>query len=98
MTHARGAHERFLQHFEFDACELSFSSHVVAMDQGMPVHAVQIFPRRLFSQPRMYKNLTSGINRPKDLWKRRFRSIFSLLSGKSSRHLMREMTKYIVVR
>jgi 4,5-dihydroxyphthalate decarboxylase len=63
----QGRHERFLQHFEFDACELSFSSYVVAMDQGVPVHAVPVFPRRLFSQSQMYKNLKSGINHPKDL-------------------------------
>ena len=63
----QGRHERFLQHFEFDACELSFSSYVVAVDQGVPVHAVPIFPRRLFSQSQMYKNLKSGINSAKDL-------------------------------
>jgi 4,5-dihydroxyphthalate decarboxylase len=63
----QGRHERFLQHFEFDACELSFSSYVVAMDQGVPVQAVPIFPRRLFSQSQMFKNLKSGINSPQDL-------------------------------
>jgi 4,5-dihydroxyphthalate decarboxylase len=46
----QGRHERFLHQFEFDACELSFSSYVVAVDQSLPVHAVPIFPRRLFSQ------------------------------------------------
>ncbi len=63
----QGRHERFLQHFEFDASELSFSSYVVAVDQNLPVHAVPIFPRRLFSQSQMYKNLKSGIDGPKDL-------------------------------
>ena len=63
----QGRHERFLQQFEFDACELSFSSYVVAVDQGMPVNAVPVFPRRLFSQSQMYKNLNSGIVSPKDL-------------------------------
>ena len=63
----QGRHERFLQHFEFDACELSFSSYVVAMDQGVPVHAVPVFPRRLFSQSQMYKNVKSGISNPQDL-------------------------------
>ena len=63
----QGRHERFLRDFEFDACELSFSSYVVAMDQGAPIHAVPIFPRRLFSQSQMYKNLKSGIESPKDL-------------------------------
>ncbi|NIO10846.1 MAG: ABC transporter substrate-binding protein [Deltaproteobacteria bacterium] len=63
----QGRHERFLRDFEFDACELSFSSYVVAVDQGAPVQAVPIFPRRLFSQSQMYKNLNSGIDSPKDL-------------------------------
>jgi len=63
----QGRHERFLQQFEFDACELSFSSYVVAVDQDIPVNAVPVFPRRLFSQSQMYKNLNSGIDSPKDL-------------------------------
>jgi len=63
----QGRHERFLQHFEFDACELSLSSYLIAVDQGLPVHAVPIFPRRLFSQSQMYKNLNCGIHGPKDL-------------------------------
>jgi 4,5-dihydroxyphthalate decarboxylase len=63
----QGRHERFLRELEFDACELSFSSYVVAVDQGAPVHAVPVFPRRLFSQSQMYKNLNSGIDSPKDL-------------------------------
>lgn len=63
----QGRHERFLQHFEFDAAELSFSSYSIAIDQGLPVHAVPIFPRRLFSQSQMYKNVNCGISAPKDL-------------------------------
>ena len=63
----QGRHERFLQHFEFDAAELSFSSYLIAIDQGLPVHAVPIFPRRLFSQSQMYKNVNCGIRTPKDL-------------------------------
>ena len=63
----QGRHERFLQHFEFDAAELSLSSYLIAVDKGLPVQAVPIFPRRLFSQSQMYKNLHCGINRPQDL-------------------------------
>lgn len=63
----QGRHERFLQHFEFDAAELSFSSYCIAIDQGMQVHAVPIFPRRLFSQSQMYKNVNCAIQSPKDL-------------------------------
>lgn len=63
----QGRHERFLQDFEFDAAELSFSSYLIAVDQGLPVHAVPIFPRRLFSQSQMYKNVHCGIRSPGDL-------------------------------
>ena len=63
----QGRHERFLQHFEFDAAELPLSSYLIAVDQGVPVHSVPIFPRRLFSQSQMYKNVNCGIDAPKDL-------------------------------
>lgn len=67
----QGRHERFLQHWEFDAAELSFSSYCIAVDQGMPVHAVPIFPRRLFSQSQMYRNVNCGIQSPRDLMGKR---------------------------
>ncbi len=63
----QGRHERFLQRFEFDAAELSLSSYLVAVDQGLPVHAVPIFPRRLFSQSQMYRNVNCGIESVRDL-------------------------------
>jgi 4,5-dihydroxyphthalate decarboxylase len=63
----QGRHERFLRDFEFDAAELSFSSYLIAVDQGLPVHAVPVFPRRLFSQSQMYKNTHCGIESPMDL-------------------------------
>lgn len=63
----QGRHERFLQDFEFDAAELSLSSYLIAIDQGLPVHAVPIFPRRLFSQSQMYKNIHFGIDSPASL-------------------------------
>ena len=69
--HGTGRHERFLPGFEFDACELSFSSYLVARDQGLPVRAIPVFPRRLFSHSQMYRNLRSGIEAPADLAGRR---------------------------
>ena len=63
----QGRHERFLQRFEFDAAELSLSSFLIAVDEGLPVHAVPVFPRRLFSQSQMYKNVNCGIDGPTDL-------------------------------
>jgi len=43
--------------------ELSFSSYLVAADQGLPARAVPIFPRRLFSQSQLYKNAGAGIRK-----------------------------------
>jgi 4,5-dihydroxyphthalate decarboxylase len=63
----QGRHERFLRQFEFDVAELSLSSYLIAIDQGLPVHAVPIFPRRLFSQSQMYKNVHCGVESPADL-------------------------------
>jgi 4,5-dihydroxyphthalate decarboxylase len=63
----QGRHERFLQDFEFDAAELSLSSYLIAIDQCLPVHAVPIFPRRLFSQSQMYKNIHCRVDSPADL-------------------------------
>lgn len=65
--HGTSRHERFLPDLEFDACELSFSSYLVARDQGLPIQAIPVFPRRLFSQSQMYKNVHSGIAGPSDL-------------------------------
>jgi 4,5-dihydroxyphthalate decarboxylase len=62
-----GRHERFLHEWAWDAAELSFSSYLVAVDQGLPVAAVPIFPRRLVSQSQMYKNRHSGIRGSQDL-------------------------------
>jgi 4,5-dihydroxyphthalate decarboxylase len=62
-----GRHERFLSTFEFDACELSLSSYLVAVDGGLPVAAIPVFPRRLFSQSQMYRNRRAGITGPSDL-------------------------------
>jgi 4,5-dihydroxyphthalate decarboxylase len=67
----QGRHERFLQNFEFDAAELSLSSYLIAIDRGMPVHAVPIFPRRSFSQSQMYKNVNCRIDSPSDLANKR---------------------------
>ncbi len=60
-------HERMIQKKEFDVCELSFSSYIMAKSRNMPFTAIPIFPRRLFSQSQMYVNVASGIHSPQDL-------------------------------
>lgn len=60
-------HERMLIHSEFDVCEVSFSSYLMAKNRDRPFTAIPIFPRRLFSQSQMYVNVSSGIGSPRDL-------------------------------
>ena len=60
-------HERMIQNKEFDVCELSLSSYIMAKNRNMPFTAIPVFPRRLFSQSQMYVNVSSGIHSPKDL-------------------------------
>ncbi len=60
-------HERMIQNKEFDVCELSLSSYIMAKNRNMPFTAIPVFPRRLFSQSQMYVNVASGIHSPQDL-------------------------------
>jgi 4,5-dihydroxyphthalate decarboxylase len=56
-----------LQKGEFDVCELSLSSYLMAKSRGMPFIAIPVFPRRLFSLSQMWVNVDAGINAPQDL-------------------------------
>ena len=60
-------HRRMFQDKEFDICEQSFSSHIIATSRGAPFTAVPVFPRRLFSQNHIFVNVDSGIETPQDL-------------------------------
>ncbi|MPZ14907.1 MAG: 4,5-dihydroxyphthalate decarboxylase [Chloroflexi bacterium] len=64
-------HPGMLRRGEYDAAETSLASYLAARDQGLPVTAIPIFPRRLFSQSQMYRNLEAGIESPSDLVGRR---------------------------
>jgi len=67
LKHGQDRHERMLQKGEFDICELSLSSYVIAKSRGMPFTAIPVFPRRLFSLSQMWVNVNAGINAPRDL-------------------------------
>jgi len=60
-------HERMLQKGEFDIAELSLSSYLISQSRGMPIKAIPVFPRRLFSLSQMWVNVDAGIESPKDL-------------------------------
>jgi 4,5-dihydroxyphthalate decarboxylase len=67
LKHGQDRHERMLQKGEFDICELSLSSYLIAKSRGMPFTAIPVFPRRLFSLSQMWVNTDAGINAPQDL-------------------------------
>jgi 4,5-dihydroxyphthalate decarboxylase len=67
LKHGQDRHERMLQKSEFDICELSLSSYLIAKSRGMPFTAIPVFPRRLFSLSQMWVNRNAGINSPQDL-------------------------------
>lgn len=67
LKHGQDRHERMLQKREFDICELSLSSYLIAKSRGMPFTAIPVFPRRLFSLSQIWVNTTAGINSPGDL-------------------------------
>jgi 4,5-dihydroxyphthalate decarboxylase len=65
--YGRDRHERMIQKGEFDVCELSLSSYLMARAQKLPFTAIPVFPRRLFSQSQVWVNASRGIREPKDL-------------------------------
>lgn len=67
LKHGQDRHERMLQQGEFDICELSLSSYLIAKSRGMPFTAIPVFPRRLFSLSQMWVNVNAGIKSPRDL-------------------------------
>lgn len=67
LKHGSDRHERMLQKREFDICELSLSSYLMAKSRGMPFTAIPVFPRRLFSLSQMWVNVDAGIRSPQDL-------------------------------
>jgi 4,5-dihydroxyphthalate decarboxylase len=67
LKHGVDRHERMLQKGEFDICELSLSSYLMARSRAMPFTAIPVFPRRLFSLSQMWVRKDAGIQSPKDL-------------------------------
>ena len=58
---------RMLNHYEFDASELSFSSYIVARTLNRPLIAIPVFPGRAFRHSYIFINPNSGIKEPHDL-------------------------------
>ena len=61
-------HQRMYHHGEYDACEFSMSSYLVAKSQDVGwFHAIPFFPRRMFTHKFCFIRSGSGIKKPADL-------------------------------
>ena len=60
-------HGRMLRHQEFDVCELSLVSYLLAHDQGAAYTAIPVFPHRRFRHGYVVKRANAGIEKPADL-------------------------------
>ncbi len=60
-------HWRFLRNQEFDMAEASWSSYLVARDQGFAFAAIPVFLHRRFRHGFIFVNTSKGIKKPTDL-------------------------------
>jgi 4,5-dihydroxyphthalate decarboxylase len=60
-------HERMIHDRAFDVAEFSMSTYLMAKNRGIPLTAVPVFPRRLFSASQMFVHPLSNAWEPKDL-------------------------------
>jgi len=60
-------HGRMFRDREFDICEQSLSSYIIAKSRGATFTATPVFPRRLFSQSCIFVNRASDIQTPAGL-------------------------------
>jgi 4,5-dihydroxyphthalate decarboxylase len=58
---------RMLNHYDFDASEISLSSFVISKTMGKPLLAIPVFPGRAFRHSYIFVNSNSGIREPQDL-------------------------------
>lgn len=67
MSDAFKRHDLMLRHQAFDVCELSMSSYLMARQGGQALHALPVFPYRMFRHGYILVNRHSGIDEPRDL-------------------------------
>ena len=60
-------HWRMIRHREFDVCELSLSSYLMARVTDQDLSAIPVFLHRRFRHGFIFTNTAAGIHRPSDL-------------------------------
>lgn len=66
LRDGRDRHARMVEGV-YDVAEFSMSSYLIARAQGLPITAIPIFPRRLFSASQMWVHPDSNLWKPADL-------------------------------
>ena len=67
LSNAWARHQRQVLHEEFDVCELSASSFLLARDRGQDFVALPVFPYRMFRHGYVWCAARAGIRAPADL-------------------------------
>src|SRR5712691_4090588 len=67
LSNAWARHQRMLQHEEFDVCELSTSSFLLARDRGQGLLGLPVFPYRMFRHGYVWRSARAGVRTPADL-------------------------------
>jgi len=67
ISNAWARHQRMLMHEEFDVCELSTSSFLLARDEGREFVGLPVFPYRMFRHGYVWCSAKAAIRTPADL-------------------------------
>ncbi len=67
MTMMGGDRHDQMMRGEFDLCEFSLASYLIARNQKLPFIGIPVFPRRMFGHKFVFCNTNAGINKPEDL-------------------------------
>ena len=78
LSNAWARHQRMLQHEEFDACELSTSSFLLARDRGQEFVGLPVFPYRMFRHGYVWCATRANIRQPTDLRCKRIAQVIAI--------------------
>jgi hypothetical protein len=67
INNAWARHQRMVQHEEFDVCELSTSSFLLARDRGQAFVGLPVFPYRMFRHGYVWCATRANVREPTDL-------------------------------
>src|SRR5262245_33081050 len=67
LSNAWARHQRMVLHAEFDVCELSTSSFLLARERGQALVGLPVFPYRMFRHGYVWCAARANVHQPADL-------------------------------